>query len=194
MSDLDEWYSALELVKQHLISIDPLLQQMFATVDKSGFQLHTVIKDPYTALIGAIIGQKISYTAARNHRRTLYERYATPSGMLIPVQMMTADLSFLSSTIAMTIVRVTSYILEHNIDLNTEDAIRSLEVVQGIGPWTIQTTLLTCLKNWDIFPEGDKFLHRRLQRLYGTQYDFRTVTSKWAPYRSVVAWYMWRWF
>lgn len=194
MSQLADWYVSLEQVKNHLVTLDPPLSEVFRVVDNSGFQLHTVIKDPYTALVGAIVGQKIAYTTARNLRRTLYQKYAQPNGALLPTDIVTADLSFLGPVASGIVLRVTNYIIDNNIDLSTEAGIRSLEVIQGIGPWTIQTTLLTCLKNWDIFPEGDKFLHKRLQRVYGTKYDFATVTSKWAPYRSVVAWYLWRYF
>lgn len=190
MDDLIQWYTDLAKIKEYLIAQDPKLKDVFTTVDASGFQLHTIIKDPYVALLGAIIGQKISYTVAKSLRRQLYERYPNIS----PTQIRDADLSFLGTVPADIIRRVTQYIFEHNVDLTTEEGIRSLTNVRGIGSWTIETTLLTCLKNWDLFPEGDKFLHKRLQRLYGMKYDLQAISTRWKPFRSVVTWYLWRWF
>lgn len=185
------WYSELETIKLHLIQRDPILKQVFDTVDASGWQLHTVIKDPFPALIGAIIGQKISYIAAKNLRGQLYSRFGT---VFTPLSLYKQNLSFLGITPATIVHDVTEFILTNNIDLNTELGIRSLTRVKGIGPWTVETTLLTTLKNWDLFPVGDKFLQTRLKRLYGTNYNITALTSQWAPYRSVVTWYLWRWF
>lgn len=187
---LTEWYTNLETVKNHLITHDPKLREVFTTVDASGFKLHTMIKDPYTALLGAIIGQKISYITAKSLRGQLYSRFPN----ITPAQIRTADLNFLGTAPATIIYQVTNHIITNNVDLNTEEGIRSLTVVPGIGPWTIQTTLLSCLKNWDIFPEGDKFLHKRLQRLYGNNYDIANIIMRWTPHKSVVTWYLWRWF
>ena len=141
--------------------------------------------------MGAIIGQKISYTAARSLRSKLYSRYGSE---ISPIMLKGQDLSFLG-TIPATIIRdVTDYIIINNVDLNTEEGIRSLINVSGIGSWTIDTTLLTCLKNWDLFPLGDKFLQARMKRLYGNGYNANNISTNWIPYRSVVTWYLWRWF
>lgn len=190
MDNIESWYYQLTKVKEYLIDQDPKLKEIFDTIDASGFKLHTVIKEPYTALLGAIIGQKISYINARKLRGELYKRYS----ILTPFEIEKEDLSFLGINTARIIKDVTRYIIQNNVDLNTQEGIRTLTQVSGIGPWTIDTTLLTCLKNWDLFPEGDKFLQKRLERLYGRSYDINEIIKKWAPYRSVVTWYLWRWF
>lgn len=188
---MEAWYAQLAAVKEYLSTRDPKLKSVFTVVDESGFQLHTVIKDPYTALVGAVIGQKITYKMAKMLRGQLYARYGP---VVTPTQLKGADLSFLGAVPATIIEAVTSYILINNVDLDTEAGIRSLEAVSGIGPWTIETTLLTCLKNWDIFPRGDKFLQARMKRLYGPNCDIAAISAHWSPYRSLVTWYLWRWF
>ena len=186
-----EWYSQLEAIKLHLISQDSQLQILFKTVDDTGFQLHTIIKEPYTALLGAIIGQKISYRTAKSLRGQLYQHYGTS---ITPYMIKDADLSFLGVVPATIISNVTDYIILNSIDMNTEEGIRSLINVTGIGSWTIDTTLLTSLINWDIFPLNDKFLQVRMARLYGKGCDMAAISAKWSPYRSVTCWYMWRYF
>ena len=187
----NEWYMQLSAVKSYLINKDPKLKEVFDIVDASGFQLHTVIKDPYTALVGAIIGQKISYTTAKSLRSKLYSQYGS---VITPQMLQNQDLSFLGSVPASIITNVTNYIIINNVDLHTEAGIRSLINVNGVGSWTIDTTLLTCLKHWDLFPLNDKFLQTRMKRLYGKDCDMKTISNNWAPYRSLVTWYLWRWF
>lgn len=188
---MDEWYSQLSLVKSYLVTKDPALQIVFDVVDASGFQLHTVIKDVYTALVGAIIGQKISYTRARALRGELYTRYGAS---LSPEIIRSADLSFLGQVPATIIAAVTEYILINNVDLETEVGIMSLSAVSGIGSWTLDTVRITCLRNWDLFPLNDVFLQKRMQKLYGANCDMKGISAMWSPYRSLVTWYLWRWF
>lgn len=181
---MDEW---LTEVKQYLISVDPRLKPIFDTVN---FQLHTVRKEPYVALVGAIIGQKITYTAAKELRGHLYKRFGDN---FTPITLIKSDLFFLGTDRERIIKSVTQYIIDNNIDLNTEVGLRTLLIVPGIGPWTIETTLLTSFLNWDIFPLGDKFLKVRMKRLYGDA-NMEQISQKWAPFRSIVTWYLWRWF
>lgn len=157
---------------------DPKLKEVF---DNSGFKLHTVIKDPYTALVGAIIGQKISYSNARLLRGRLYSKYGIN---IAPTMLRGQDMSFLGAVPASIIANVTEYIIINNVDLNIEDGIRSLVNVTGVGSWTIDTTLLTCLKHWNLFPLADKFLQTRMKRLYGNGCTMTAISSKWEPYRS----------
>lgn len=75
--------------------------------------------------------------------------------------------------------------------------INSLINCKGIGPWTIKTVLLTSMMDPDIFPETDKFLEQKISKLYNIKATKRTVlniSSRWTPYKSVVTWYLWRWF
>lgn len=189
--DIVMWYQQLTKVKEYLASIDPVLQQVFREVDVTGFQLHTVVKKPYTALIAAIIGQKITYKLAKQLRGQLYTRYGTN---FTPQQIAKADLSFLGAAPVSIIRNVTQHILDNNIELMTEADIRSLATVSGIGSWTVDTTLLTCLMNWNLFPLGDKFLQARMKRLYSKYSNYAVIRERWAPYKSVVTWYLWCWF
>lgn len=190
MSILETWYHELEVIKNYLVIKDPKLKIVFDDVDKSGFELHTVFKKPYPSLIGAILGQKITYLKAKALRSQLYFRYGTD---FKPADLQNENLDFLGTVPANIITNVTNYIIINNLDLETEDQIRSLINVNGIGLWTIDTTLLTCLKNWDIFPINDKFLNARLKKLYGNV-DHSNIINNWKPYRSLITWYLWRWF
>lgn len=188
---MEGWYAELRTVKEFVLSQDPILQRVFDTVDASGFKLHEVLKQPYPALIGAIIGQKIRYTAAKQLRSQLYSQYGTN---FTPQMLYRRNLSFLGNVPATIIANVTDYIIRNAVNISTEAGLWSLTAVPGIGNWTIETTILTCLMNWNIFPTGDKFIKARMVRLYGKDYNEAEIISRWNPYKSLVTWYLWRWF
>ncbi len=97
------------------------------------------------------------------------------------------------------IKRTNEYLKSTNNKLETISEIKDLKNIKGIGDWTVQTVLLTSMMDWDIFPERDVFLRKKIQKLYSlskrpTEKEVKIMSEKWKPYRSIVTWYMWRWF
>jgi DNA-3-methyladenine glycosylase II len=64
-----------------------------------------------------------------------------------------------------------------------------LSEFKGVGPWTIAVFRIMVLRDPDVFPVGDVGLNRAIQSNYSTSGD---VSVRWAPYRSVACWYLWR--
>jgi DNA-3-methyladenine glycosylase II len=67
----------------------------------------------------------------------------------------------------------------------------------GIGPWTVDMFMMFQLGRLDIWPTGDLGVRRGWEKIYGlkdeiTPAELERKGSKFAPYRSVVAWYCWR--
>lgn len=188
---MEDFYTDLSIAKEYIISQDPKLKLVFDTVDAKGFDLKTVLKQPYPALVGAIIGQKIRYEQARDLRGKLYAIYGVN---FTPETLRGQNLAFLGVRTATIIANVTEYIIRNNVDISNEEGMRCVRVVPGIGDWTIQTALLTSLMNWNLFPPGDKFIAARMRKLYGDNYDLNALLRAWAPYATIVTWYFWRWF
>jgi len=80
-----------------------------------------------------------------------------------------------------------------------EDAavIDALTKVKGVGRWTAQMFLMFRLGRLDVLPELDLGIQKAIMRAY----RLRTMPSpervmkvgaKWAPYRTVASWYLWR--
>jgi 3-methyladenine DNA glycosylase/8-oxoguanine DNA glycosylase len=67
--------------------------------------------------------------------------------------------------------------------------------VRGIGPWTAQMVLMFTLGRLDVWPTADLGIQKGFQKLYGRRPTPRSLDrwgDRWRPYRSVVAWYLWR--
>jgi DNA-3-methyladenine glycosylase II len=81
--------------------------------------------------------------------------------------------------------------------LDDEAAIELLDALPGIGRWTAEMFLIFAMDRLDIFSMGDVGLRNGLNRLHngGAKLDDEAtlaLTTRWAPYRSVGSWYLWR--
>ena len=77
----------------------------------------------------------------------------------------------------------------------------SLTAVRGVGPWTCDMFLMFTLGRADILPLGDLGVRKGMAALHGmgagagglpSPGRMEELAAKWAPYRSVGSWYMWR--
>jgi DNA-3-methyladenine glycosylase II len=84
------------------------------------------------------------------------------------------------------------------LDAMTDDEVmETLIQVKGIGRWTAQVVMMFHLGRLDVFPELDLGIQKGLQKLHRMRKlpnPDRTAKAgaRWAPYRTVAAWYLWR--
>ncbi len=83
----------------------------------------------------------------------------------------------------------------HN--LTDEEIIQALVQVKGIGRWSAQVFMMFRLGRPDVLPELDLGIQKGIQKAYRmrkppTPKQVVARGKKWAPYRTVGAWYMWR--
>src|SRR5580765_2352402 len=82
-------------------------------------------------------------------------------------------------------------------ELTDEEVISALTQVKGIGRWTAQMFLMFRLGRPDVLPDLDLGVQKGIQRAYRlrklpTPERVKKIGAKWAPYRTVGSWYMWR--
>lgn len=82
-------------------------------------------------------------------------------------------------------------------EMDDDAVIETLVQVKGIGRWTAQMVLMFHLGRHDVFPELDLGVQKGLQKLLKLRRlptPERTAKegARWAPYRTVAAWYLWR--
>jgi 3-methyladenine DNA glycosylase/8-oxoguanine DNA glycosylase len=81
--------------------------------------------------------------------------------------------------------------------MEDEAIIEALTQVRGIGRWTAQMFLMFRLGRLDVWPDLDLGVQKGAARILRLRRhpDPKTTAklgTRWAPYRSVAAWYCWR--
>ena len=92
------------------------------------------------------------------------------------------------------------------LKMSDEEIIERLTQVRGIGTWTVEMLLIFRLGRPDIFPVTDYGVRKGFALTFQRVPKSRALTiadlpkadamhkrgKRWAPYRSIAAWYMWR--
>lgn len=82
--------------------------------------------------------------------------------------------------------------------LTDAEIIARLTEVRGIGEWTVQMFLMFKLGRPDVLPTGDYGVRKAFGLLYRKNGKLPPPSvlekhgKKWAPYRTVASWYLWR--
>ena len=89
--------------------------------------------------------------------------------------------------------------LEALADCPADDAHRTLIAVHGIGPWTADIYLLTCLGHSDAWPAGDLALQEAARlalslKARPTTKEMGPLAEAWRPWRGVAARLLWAYY
>jgi DNA-3-methyladenine glycosylase II len=81
--------------------------------------------------------------------------------------------------------------------LGDAEVVEVLTAVRGIGEWTAQMVLMFRLGRPDVLPVLDLGVRKAVQQIYRLRAlpspdRVATIGARWAPYRTVAAWYLWR--
>ncbi|HUR00686.1 MAG TPA: DNA-3-methyladenine glycosylase [Gemmatimonadaceae bacterium] len=82
-------------------------------------------------------------------------------------------------------------------ELTDDEIITALTQVKGIGRWTAQMFLMFRLGRPDVLPDLDLGIQKGIQRAYKLRKlpppeRVKKIGAKWAPYRTIASWYLWR--
>ena len=181
---------------------DPKLAKIIHDVGKYEIRL---VKNPYRALIDAIITQQLSGAAADSIStkfQKMYQRYPRPADVINTSdsklrsvglsKMKVTYIKDLSEKIQSKEIRISSL-----KDKSDEEVILHLTQVRGIGRWTAEMFLIFSLGRQDVLPVGDLGLKNGIRRLYSMpklpeKDEIEQIAEKWRPYRTVATWYIWK--
>jgi len=80
--------------------------------------------------------------------------------------------------------------------MKDEAIIERLVQVRGIGRWTVEMLLIFRLGRPDVWPVDDFAVRKAYGQVFGqgspTAKEMTQRAEAWRPYRSAVAWYLWR--
>ncbi len=163
-------------------------------------------KDPYGALLRAIVGQQLSTKAARTIFERMLElfdgRVPTPRELIEadPDAIRAAGLSRPKIAYLRDLaerVEDGDLELERLVEL-PDDAVREqLTAVKGLGVWTADMFLIFHLGRPDVLAVGDLGIRRAAQQVYELdelpdEAELTRIGEPWRPHRSLACLYLWR--
>jgi len=189
----------------HLKKSDPVMARIIAAVGPCRFKVRSE-GTHYEAVFRSIQYQQLAGPAAlaiHGRVQALYggrdptpeEFLATPDDVLRKAGLSRQKLAYLRDLSA----RVTSrdVVMDGIHELPDADVITSLTRVKGVGRWTAEMFLIFRLGRPDILPDLDLGVRNAIKRAYRLRKlpnaeRVHKIGAKWAPYRSIATWYLWR--
>ncbi|OFZ87450.1 MAG: DNA-3-methyladenine glycosylase [Betaproteobacteria bacterium RIFCSPLOWO2_02_FULL_62_79] len=160
--------------------------------------------DAFATLARAIVGQQISVKAAQS----VWGRLTAELVALTPAAIVRADAAQLRGC-GLSGQKVTylqdlaarfhsgAFDVATWSQLDDEALIDELTEVKGIGRWTAEMFLIFYMARPDVLPLDDIGLQRAIRLSYNhgkplSRFKMRNIGNRWAPWRSVATWYLWR--
>jgi DNA-3-methyladenine glycosylase II len=201
--------------RRRLAKIDPVMAGVIRAAGKYTLEPQ-IAHTPFHALSSAITHQQLNGTAAMsifNRFCGLYSAdgkiadgktalleaelvLATPDEKLRSVGLSYAKIASIKDLAAKTIAGVVPpYEILHT--LADDEIVERITQVRGIGRWTVEMLLMFRLGRPDVLPSDDFGVRNGFRLAYGlrgmpTPRALAEFGARWAPYRSVAAWYLWR--
>jgi DNA-3-methyladenine glycosylase II len=201
----------LAAFRRRLAKSDPNLANV---IRAAGKLTHVTNADhtPFHALARAIAHQQLNGTAAESIFGRFVNLYAlegqaaalleaelvlaTPDDKLRAVGLSFAKIAGIKDLAQKTLEGIVpaSEILHTLADA---EIIERITQVRGIGRWTVEMMLMSRLGRPDVLPVDDFGVRNGFRLAYGlrgmpTPRALAEYGARWAPYRSVAAWYLWR--
>lgn len=186
---------------EHLSAVSPSLEPIISRVGPHRLK---VTRDPFLTLVGSIIQQQISMSAAASIQRRLTE--ACPGGRVTPAAIQRLGparlrKAGLSNQKAGYLVDLARHADAGRLGrrtlsrLDDEEIIVRATEIRGIGRWTAEMLLIFCLERPDVWPIDDLGLRKAVARFTGRDLDKKGIVAlaePWRPFRSYASWYLWR--
>jgi DNA-3-methyladenine glycosylase II len=190
---------------RHLRSVDPSLA---AIIDRVGpYRLTPRTEGThFDYVVRCIVGQQLSGKAAATIYQRVRDLYGgapptpdqllkTPDARLRAAGLSGRKIEYVKELAERTAAGSIAILDIH--DMSDDEVMETLVSVRGIGRWTAQMVLMFRLGRPDILPELDLGVQKAVQRLHRmrklpTPQKLQKIGVKWAPYRTIAAWYLWR--
>ena len=201
----------LALFKRRLAKVDPILANL---IRAAGRFTHTpsAQHSPFHALARAIAHQQLNGTAAESiFGRFVGLYFASGTGAaLLEAEMVLETPDEKMRAVGLSFAKIASIkdLARKTLDgvvppseilhtLGDDEIIERITQVRGIGRWTVEMMLMSRLGRRDVLPIDDFGVRNGFRLAYGlrgmpTPRALAEYGARWAPYRSVAAWYLWR--
>ena len=162
--------------------------------------------DGFAGLAATVVSQQLSTASAG----AIWGRLAAAYDPLVPEAILRARAPRLarlglSSPKIKTLKEIARAVARGNLalaslgDIPADAAHAALTAVHGIGPWTADIYLLSCLGHADAWPAGDLALQEAARLAFGlrarpTAKEMTALAEAWRPLRAVAARVLWTYY
>jgi len=188
---------------RHLKKRDPTLAKIISRLGPYEFRLDD---DHYETLVGSIIFQQLAGAAARailNRFKQIYDGKIPRPRQYLDTEEQYLRASGLSPQKIRYIRDLSERIEKGVLDLKqlshlpSDEVVKELDEVKGIGRWTAEMFLIFVLGRTDVLPVDDLGLRKAAQKIYRlrklpTEERLEKLSKDWHPYCSIATLYLWR--
>lgn len=156
--------------------------------------------DLFYTIVRSIIGQQISVVAAES----IWNRFEAMVGSVTPdnvckftkEEIASCGITRPKSGYILGLAIDSELLLNYPYSTSTVDEVRKhLIQFKGVGPWTAEMVMIFALLLPDVYSPKDIGLVNAIKRLFPdveTMDEAEEVATRWAPYRTMACWYLWR--
>ena len=193
-------------ITNHLSAADPVLGAVIAAAGR--FDMGALVEQsPFESLARAIAHQQLNGKAAQSILNRFIAlcggTFPDPAALLALPDEQLRGVGFSFSKIAalkdLAAKAVEGVVPERAalLDLDDDAIVERLTQVRGIGRWTVEMLLMFQLRRPDVMPVDDFGVRAGFKLAYGLRgmpvpKQLAAYATRWAPYRSAAAWYLWR--
>ena len=157
--------------------------------------------DGFDQLLNAIVGQQVSVASANAIWAKLQSAEMTDAATVAT----TSEEDLRALGLSRQKARYAKALAAADIDFAalrvapTDEVIKKLVAVPGIGPWTAEIYAMFSLGRADVFAHGDLALQEAARVLLDlparpTEKEMRAIAAAWSPWRSVAARVLWAYY
>lgn len=188
-NEIKQWEKGLDYFKKN-----KPLSNYLNEIDLSFLRQKTYFK----TLIGIVIGQQISTSAAKSIKSNFFKNLKTVNPDIVLKTLKLKKNFGLSKNKCKTIELISEKLISdkhflHDLkNKEQSDSINSLTTIWGIGNWTAKMFLIFGLNNIDVFINEDFGIKKSMKKIYGENFKLKKLEDQFKPYRSIATLLLWK--
>ena len=188
-NEIKQWEKGLDYFKKN-----KPLSNYLNEIDLSFLRQKTHFK----ILIGIVIGQQISTSAAKSIKSNFFKNLKTVNPDIVLKTLKLKKNFGLSKNKCKTIELISEKLISdkhflHDLkNKEQSDSINSLTSIWGIGNWTAKMFLIFGLNNIDVFINEDFGIKKSMKKIYGENFKLKKLEDQFKPYRSIATLLLWK--
>lgn len=193
-----ETLNDISIHMRHLVQLEPLFAKAYCETGALPLRRR---KDGFVALFDAIVGQQVSVASANAISQRLKDAGMTGSRRVLEA----SESELRDLGLSRQKARYAKALAEARIDyvalrtIPSEDVIKTLVAVPGVGPWTAEIYAMFSLGHADVFAHGDLALQEAARVVFElearpNEREMRVLAAKWSPHRAVAARLLWAYY